>query len=162
MSQAYSSVSLPTGKPATENIAWALICNPERLRCPSLNTASTAGRYTHTEINYTKQKHHENFKYQHLREYEQGHLLPLPPDSYHWQTHVEAREQAVAWSPYNPFSSQNTGAPGSLQDPLGHHCYSAVKKEQIRFTTTLMIPEGKYQCLQGIKRVGSQSRLQIC
>lgn len=46
MSQAYSSVSLPAGKPSAENIAWARICRPERLRCPSHNTPSTAGRYT--------------------------------------------------------------------------------------------------------------------
>lgn len=46
MSQAYSSVSLPAGNPSAENIAWARICRPERLRCPSHNTTSTAGRYT--------------------------------------------------------------------------------------------------------------------
>lgn len=46
MSQAYSSVSLPAGKPSAENIAWARICRPERLRCPSHNTPSTAGRCT--------------------------------------------------------------------------------------------------------------------
>lgn len=38
ISQAYSSVSLPRGRPWAENMAWALICRPDRLRWPSLNT----------------------------------------------------------------------------------------------------------------------------
>lgn len=44
MSHAYSSVSLSAGRPWAENIAWALIWRPDRLRWPSLNTPSVVGR----------------------------------------------------------------------------------------------------------------------
>lgn len=44
ISQAYSNVSLPRGRPWAENMAWALIWRPDRLRWPSLNTPSAVGR----------------------------------------------------------------------------------------------------------------------
>lgn len=133
MSQAYSSVSLPAGKPSAENIAWARICRPERLRCPSHNTPSTAGRYTikrsQNGRNDQKTVYTLNKADIHFTE-----VTSIQPGSCRWQRRVVGRGWAATGFPCSPSSSQSTNVPDILSDHPDCHCCNAVMQRQIFIT----------------------------